>query len=180
MSISRTYHVWYLLTILLTLLVKASKITTIEPHGNGLVHSCIGLNPSKIEICSLIEVNDDIMSNDGNCRIEECRETCCSGVSKCFKTNFLTANRIDCVANRLNHKYAKVIYTAGAFGIVVATTGLYLLTGSKKKEEEVFDSSYDDEDDPLINIKDKNPHLDVKKIMATDEKDVFWDEKENL
>ncbi|UVC49877.1 hypothetical protein MACK_003494 [Theileria orientalis] len=193
MSISRTCHVWYLLTILLTLLVEARKISTLEEHGIGLVHSCIGLDPSKIELCSLVEVNEDFMANDGNCGIEDCRETCCSSIRKCFKNNFLTGNRIDCVANRLKSKFgsccvikqrrytkSKVIYTAGAFGIAVATTGLFMITHSKKKEEEVFDASYDDEDDPLINIKDKNPHLDVKKILATDESDVFWEEKDNL
>ncbi|BAM39968.1 hypothetical protein TOT_020000235 [Theileria orientalis strain Shintoku] len=209
MSISRTCHVWYLLVVLLTLLAEANKISTIEAHGKGLVHSCIGLNQSEIELCGMVEVNGDIMANEGNCAVEDCRETCCSSVNKCFNTNFFTTSRIDCVASRLNHKFgscckikqrnynkcnelycllmliykncsAKVIYTAGALGIGVATTGLYMLTISKKTEEELFDSSYDDEDDPLINIKDVNPHLDVKKIIATDGNDVFWDDKQNL
>lgn len=92
-----------MLLILPWIKVDASNLNIKGNYNLDILHLCIGLKTSQLEVCSRIELEDDILVDDLNCKEEDCKKSCCANIKKCYKDNFFYNNRINCVARALIH-----------------------------------------------------------------------------
>ncbi|XP_952462.1 uncharacterized protein TA12165 [Theileria annulata] len=176
----------YMLLFLPLIKVDASNLNTRGNYNLDILHLCIGLKASQLEVCNLIELVDDIQIYGLNCKVEDCKKSCCSNIKKCYKDNFSYSARINCVSGWLNHDFgkcckiknkknnkSKVLYVSGGLGLLVATSGLFMLTYNQKSPKG-HGSEETQENVHLMEYEENSPHLNVNQIMATDEDDVFW------
>ncbi|AFZ79117.1 uncharacterized protein BEWA_019630 [Theileria equi strain WA] len=156
----------------------------------GLIRECLGIRGESLKICNNIKIEEGISDPNTKCSIDQCRKSCCIATNECNRSKSLSNAFFNCISDKViqehgscciltdkKYKYARTVYLSGAFGLFMVGAGIYVLSSMKSGNDSANDEepSYDYGDDDMVEFEYDAPHLKVKKIIATDGDDVFWE-----